>query len=359
MGAPKFLVVRLTAIGDVIHALPAVMDLRSSFPEAEIDWLVETTAAPLIRNSQIVSRVIEISTRRWRERMLAPATLRQIGGTITALRRARYDWAVDFQGLWKSGLLARLSGAREVIGFHSSDLREPSARVLYSRQAGPARGMHRIERNRNLLKIAGLHPSGPARYPATLWTEEDSRNVEKLSRELDPSLVVINPGAAWPTKLWRASRFGQLARRIHQEFGHQIVCTFGPGEESLVRAVEMHAKPSPVVPLKLSISEFACFVRRARMFIGGDTGPMHIAAAFQVPILSVFGPTSVPSTGPYQTPQKVVQHILPCSHCYRRSCWHHSCMKIETDEVWSGFLELEGRLNSSRSQPVHNLAGLE
>ncbi|HEV8129998.1 MAG TPA: lipopolysaccharide heptosyltransferase I [Acidobacteriota bacterium] len=346
MNGSRFLIVKLSAIGDVVHTLPALMDLRLQYPESEIDWLVEPSAAPLLRNSGELQRVIEVSTREWRRTPFSLATLRNVAGIIADLRRRRYQAALDFQGLWKSGVLARSSGAAQVFGINSEDLRESSARVLYHRQAKAAGRVHRIERNRAMLKLLGIPPSGPARYPEKLWNDADRLRVESLLENLPEDFVIVNPGGGWATKLWPPERFGELARCIHDRYGYGVVCTWGPGEEALVEQLKTHASPAPIFAIALSISEFACFVRSCRLFIGGDTGPMHIAAAYGVPVFSIFGPTTVEKNGPYQTRHHVVQHLLPCSHCYLRSCWHHSCMRyLETNEVWQAFQEFDTKIS--------------
>ncbi|MBI3940767.1 MAG: lipopolysaccharide heptosyltransferase I [Acidobacteria bacterium] len=353
MTARRILMVRLSALGDVVHTLPALIDLRAAFPESEIDWLVEPAAAPLLRNSGALNQVIEISTRAWRHRPLSPATWKEIAGTFRRLRERHYDIALDFQGLWKSASLARASGAREILGIGTADLRESSAHIFYHRQAPAAGNVHRIERNRALLLLLGISPSGPARYPERFWSEADQRRVESLLRALPGDFVVLNPGAGWATKIWPAERFGQLARRIHESYDYALVCTWGPGEQRLAETVRTHARPAPIFLLAVSITEFAYLVHRARMFIGGDTGPMHIAAACGVPVFSIFGPTTVGQNGPYQTQSRVVQRLLPCSHCYRRTCWHHSCMNhLDLSEVWEAFRQFEQRVGRSLTSSV-------
>jgi len=351
MSAHRFLIVKLSAIGDVVHTLPALMDLRSHFPDSEIDWIVEPGAAQLLRNSGMLARVIEVSTQNWRRAPISATTLKEIVGTIRALRGRRYHVALDFQGLSKSALLARFSGAAEALGISTSDLRDPFARIFYARQAKPAGLIHRIERNRSLLNLLGIFPSGPAVYPDKLWSEQDQQRVQSILETIPQNFVVVNPGGGWATKLWPAMRFGELARFIHDYYGYGTVCTWGPGEEPLVETLQKHARPVPVVPVALSISEFACFVRYSHMFVGGDTGPMHIAAAYGVPIFSIFGPTTVERNGPYQTQHRVVQHLLPCSHCYLRTCWHHSCMRyLETGEVWRALQQFEQKLSADISR---------
>ena len=349
MSAPRFLIVRLSAIGDVIHTLPALMDLRSAFPESEVDWLVEPACAALLENSGAVDRVIAVPTKEWRKAPLSAATWKDAAGTIRQLRRRRYTAALDFQGLLKSAAAARLSGASEVLGIGSTDLRESSAQIFYDRQAAPAGNVHRIETNRALLSLLGVSRAGPARYPAKLWSQADELRVSSLLQAIPEDFVVLNPGAGWKTKRWPADRYGELARRIHARSGHAVVCTWGPGEENLLADLQRAASPAPIAPLRLSITEFACLIRHARMFVGGDTGPMHIAAAYRVPILTIFGPTTVEQNGPYQAPHAVAQHILSCSHCYLRTCWHHSCMQfLETDRVWKAFERFDREIGNRK-----------
>ena len=230
MRARRFLIVRLSAIGDVIHTLPALMDLRSAFPGSQVDWLVEPASAGLLRNSNALDRVIEISTRGWRSAPFSPATWKDILETVRLLRQRRYEAAFDFQGLLKSAWLARASGAEQVFGANTEDLRERSARLFYHRQAPASGNVHRIERYRGILSLLGLRPSGPACYPDRLWGPEEERSVEIHLKNIPGDFVIVNPGAGWPTKIWPPDRLGQLARLIHRHYGHSLVCTWGPGE---------------------------------------------------------------------------------------------------------------------------------
>ena len=201
-----FLVVRLSATGDVVHALPALMELRAAYPDGQIDWLAEPASAPMLRHSGAVDQVIEVATGRWRRRPFSPATWKELATTVRLLRGRRYDVALDLQGLWKSAFPARISGAREVAGMATADLREPSARIMYDRQAEPAGRMHQVERNRKLLSLLGVTSTGPARYPERLWSPADQARADAIRSALPEKFVVLHPGAGWATKVWAPER---------------------------------------------------------------------------------------------------------------------------------------------------------
>jgi lipopolysaccharide heptosyltransferase I len=335
-GPARLLLIRLSSLGDILHAVPAANALRAAWPQARIDWLVEERMRFLLDAVPGVDRVISIDTRAARGRPLAPAW-RALAATVASLRRERYDVAIDFQGLIKTGLLALLCGARQRIGFSKRGVRERPASWFYTRTVDPPVGEMHVARLNLLLAEAAGAPRVPAAEPLRidLAAGPKSAGGQPRGAEQLSELVVINPGGGWPTKRWSPRRYGELAHRIQSELGLRTVVTIAPGEDSLYREIARHVEPPPE-RLEVPFLGLIPIVRGARLFISGDTGPMHLASALGTPVVAIFGPTSPVRNGPLGTDDETVVHRLHCSFCYGRSCpTQNECMDIPVDEVFA------------------------
>jgi heptosyltransferase I len=355
---PRVLVVRLGAMGDVIHALPAVAMLRRLLPGARIGWVIEQRwqellcapgtdlAGPPTPGRPLVDEIHRVDTRAWRKRPFSSGVRQDFLSTIGHLRACHYATALDLQGAIKSALLARLSGAGLVVGFRQP--RETLARCLYDKQV-EARGAHVIDQNLELaqawLEQAGLtctpangttqppavdskravaffgygpgdgllprHAASEARIDSIL----QSLGLGPVSRSgpipasgpgtVKVPLAILNPGAGWAAKQWAPARYGELAVELARR-GLRPVVNYGPGEETL--AAEVAAASQGIAqPLYTSLSEFIGLARRALLFVGGDTGPMHLAALLGVKTVALFGPTDPARNGPYWTDTRTLR----------------------------------------------------
>ena len=332
-GTPRSLVVlKLSAIGDTVHAVPAVAALREAFPAATLAWCVEKRCAALVRCLPLVDVVLEMDTRSWRR----ARRLRGEGGLfpfLKKLRALRPDAAVDFQGLLKSAATARLSGAPVRVGWSRPFLREKAAALLYNRKVDGLTGeAHVIDQCSALLRAFGI--SGvPRRFPY-VFPPEAERRVDGLLAPLGQApFVVLNPGGGWPTKRWAPGRFGELAARARRELGLPAVVTIGPGERDLADAVA--AVDPSVLVLETGLVELAVLSRRAAAFVAGDTGPLHIACAAGARALGLFGPTRAWRNGPFSPGSLSVSLDTPCAGCHRRSCPKGQCMDIPVPDVYN------------------------
>ncbi|MGZ4787203.1 MAG: lipopolysaccharide heptosyltransferase I [Terriglobales bacterium] len=309
MSAPKrILVVRLGAMGDIIHAIPAVALLRSFFPGCEVGWVLEkrwsellrsrVDAEPLSDQQPLIDFVHEVDTRRWRRELLSAETRREFRSAIHEIRSRKYDVAVDFQGAIKSAVVAKLSGAPQRIGF--ADPWEKPASLLYTLEVHSDK-VHVVQRNFDLLSALATGDSERGMFTLVLPIDPAAVAVERKLAELKLSapFVVLNPGAGWGAKQWPADRFAEVACTL-TEMGIRSLINFGPGEESLARDVERNSGGNAVAA-QFTISELISVISRASIFIGGDTGPLHLAALCQVPVVALFGPTDPARTGPYGT----------------------------------------------------------
>ena len=308
MSAPNsILIVRLGAMGDIIHAMPAVFVLRGLFPDAQFGWIVESRWSELLRSrpdakprseeQPLVDFVHLVDTRKWRKHLLARENRKAMTAALREVREMKYDAAVDFQGAIKSAAVAKLSGAPKRYGF--ADPWEKGASLLYTEKAR-ATGTHVVERNFGLaMRLKpGEWQEG---FSAQLLPAGNIDWLEKKLREVGLScpFAILNPGAGWGAKQWPADRYAEVARALGKD-GIRSLVNFGPGEESLAKVVEEQSEGFAIAA-QFTISQLIAVTRRAALFIGGDTGPLHLAAALKIPVVALFGPTDPARTGPYGT----------------------------------------------------------
>ena len=323
------LIVRLSALGDIVHAIPAAAALRRAYPDAHIDWLLDARHRALADLVTVIDRVITI------ERSSPSAWMHVLG----TLRRQRYDVALDFQGLLKSAVLARGSGATRVAGFALGHLRERMARPFYTITV-EGEGGHAIAKNLRLLQTLGIDDSR-IEFPIGAV---DSPALETLTAMVnDGPFAVINPGAAWPNKRWPAERYGSLATSIRNRVGLTPVVLWGPGEESLAQAVVAASAGTAVLAPPTTIRDIVAVARAADLFIAGDTGPLHIAMAVGTPTVSLFGPTNPARNGPFAPGDEVVSRAEQC-HCHIDRQCRHSKWCLDDVQVGEVAAAVERRL---------------
>jgi lipopolysaccharide heptosyltransferase I len=318
----RLLVVRLGSLGDLIHTLPAVAALRRAFPALEIDWLVEPPHRPLLDLVPVLSSVIVLPAR----------TARGWLEARRMLRAREYDVAADFQGLIKSAALARLSGAARVVGFARPALREPAAASFYTQAIEVGEGRHVIDKNLRLAAALGAAP-GPLEFPLAAV---ESAALDDVRARLAPVFALINPGAAWPNKRWPPERFGAVAAHVRRRHGLSSVVLWGPGERDAAEAAAAASEGAATVAPETALPDLLALSRAARLMVSGDTGPLHIAAACGVPVVSLFGPTNPARNGPWSPADVAITRYDGCPCHYQRRCRQpgHWCLEtISTAEV--------------------------
>lgn len=299
----RILVVRLGALGDVVHTVPAVAALAAALPEARIDWLVDRRHAPVLELFALPVRRVPVDpSGSWRETVRA----------VRALRAEDYDVALDFQGLLKSALLARFSGARRAIGFARAALREPLAAAFYTEAVPVPRAGHVIHKNLALLSALGLSQR------EVLMPLADDVRLAFAGAGVRP--VVLNPGAGWPNKRWPPERFGELAASLARDRGLPTVVTWGPGERDLAQAVVAASDGAATIAPETSIRDLVTLLGRARLVVSGDTGPIHLAAAAACPIVGIYGPTDPARNGPWSPADISVSRFDACACHHKRRC---------------------------------------
>ncbi|MEP7273925.1 MAG: glycosyltransferase family 9 protein [Acidobacteriota bacterium] len=336
----RILIVKLGAIGDLVHTLPALAALRQAHPSAYLAWAVERgAAAQLLHGNPYLDELIELDLQGWRRSLTTGRTRGEIGSVIAHLRQARFEVSIDFQGLLKSALVPWLARVPRRFGFAFDSLREPASGLLLTERVAVNDDDHVIRKNLRLVEAAGCDISSEYQFPIQADTE-DRRYVEEQVREEDGDFAILNPGGGWATKLWDPQRFAHIADHLWQHKGVRSIITYGPGERGLADQINGLCRTGETVVLKTSLKQFFLLARRARLFVGGDTGPMHIAAAAGTPIVALFGPTSSRRNGPFEPADIVIERgDLECRvDCYRRRCDHCSCMDLPTEMVWRGIV---------------------
>jgi len=351
----SLLIVRLSAMGDIIHTLPAAAALRQAFPNATLGWLVEERWAELLctlrhprsgpRNSQrpLVDRVHAVNTAEWRHAMFSFNTWQQIAVGLSHLRGTRYDAAIDFQGAIRSALLSRWSGAPIIYG--ATQPRENAASMFYTRKALTA-GTHVVEQ---ALSLAGAIVSVPPTTELQVELPVDPDAESKIAAEgiAARDFAILNPGAGWGAKRWPAERYGEVAKELAKD-GLRSLVNYGPGEEELAVAVEA-ASDGAAQKVACSVSELISITRRARLFIGGDTGPMHMAAALKIPVVAIFGPTNPARNGPFGTRSIVLRSTSSVTDHTRHREPEQGLLEINSTEVVAAARELLRVPHSSRT----------
>jgi heptosyltransferase-1 len=362
-------------MGDVIHTLPAAATLRRAFPDAQIGWVVEERWAELLcakgtarsgprsPSRPFVDFVHVVNTKSWRKAPLSTETRRQLSAALSEVRERKYEVAIDFQGAIKSALLARLSDAGTVFG--AQQPRESPAKIFYARRIETA-GTHVVEQYESLAQavMREFAPAASRSNPslgAGVQAREGSKNrvgtgaharpVEQSStfalphdpaaetalsdklQNIGERFVILNPGAGWGAKQWPAERYGEVARALAQH-GFATIVNFGPGEEELADAAA-RASGGVARPLRCSLAELVALTRRASLFIGGDTGPLHLATALGIPVVAIFGPTDPSRNGPYGGKSIVLRNPASQTSLSHTSAPDPGLMQIRAEDVLS------------------------
>ena len=336
----RLLIVRLSAMGDVIHTLPAAQALRAAFPQAMIGWLIEERWVELLcapgaprrgpRSAQrpLADWIHTVSLTGWRKSLFTISTAQQIAKVWNDVRAAHYDIAVDLQGAIRSAVLARWSGARVTYG--AAEPRESPASLWYTRPA-IARGAHVIEQNLSVAEAVAQRKMKMPRveFPQSIAAEQ--RIERRLMEAGTGEFAILNPGAGWGAKRWPAERYGKVAKALARD-GLRSILNCGPGEDDLACEAEA-ASEGAAKPMKCSITELIALTRRAKLFVGGDTGPLHLAAALQVPVVAIFGPTDPARNGPYGARSIVLRNPESPTTLARRSAPDEGMLEISADAV--------------------------
>jgi 3-deoxy-D-manno-octulosonic-acid transferase/heptosyltransferase-1 len=340
----NILIVKLSAIGDVIHALPSLTALRKLYPDAHITWVIEGAAADLIIGHPDLDRVLVSGRKAWLEDLRwgkiwqASHSLRMF---VRQLRDRHYDIVIDFHGLFKSAVIVALSGGERKIGYGS--IQELSG-LFYNERIPEDMYKHAVDRYLDFIRY--LNGNAELPDPVQFRIPVDSANRRRVKALLtehgldsNQPFVAVNPLALWETKLWSEEKFAQLSDRIIHELGIPVVLTGARSEDTGTILRKMRHVPADL-GAKTSLRDLAALYERASVLVTTDSGPMHIAAAMGTPVIALFGPTDPRRTGPYGEGHMVIRKDLACSPCFKKECPTRECLEaIRVEEVFAAVKE--------------------
>ena len=331
----KYLIVRTSAIGDVVHTLPVLSLLRKFDPGCEIHWVVKPQPAKLLSDNPLLSKIFILK--------------KNYFSLIRQLRKFRYKAVFDFQGLYRSAFLTRAVRAENYVGFSKSEIREKGAQFFYSRRITPdAHNSHVIFRGISVVcqyfnedsKTFSESDSWQFEIPTDFVAEHFI--LKKLKDFENKKIVVLNPGAGWGNKQLAPSHFGQLADILHEKFKDSaFIVSIAPGEEEIGKQVVESAQNADISLFNIDLLQLTELIRKADLFIAGDTGPMQISAALGTPTLAIFGPTNPLRNGPFSKADMsciAINKELDCLNCHKRKCPKYEafpppCMLIEPEKI--------------------------
>lgn len=333
------LILRLSAMGDILHALPAVTALRQAHPAWHIGWAIEPRWKPLLvagdadargPRMPLVDRIHIVPARKWARSPFSPKTLREVRRTRRELREEKYDVCVDLQGAFRSALIGRWARAQRLIGEDAP--RERIARWFFTERV-KTRGVHVIEQATEVVNAV----AGDA-LPIVLPLLPTDPGAERKAGSIAAPFVLMNPGAGWGAKRWPAERYAAVAKAL-RDSGYRALLNVGPGEETLADEIAS-ASNGAAMPLRSSLAELIAVTRCAALVIGGDTGPVHLASALNRPVIGIFGPTDPARNGPFGGSFRVLRHPESRRDHTRHAAPESGLLTITPDAVIDGAMEL-------------------
>jgi lipopolysaccharide heptosyltransferase I len=322
-GGERYLVVRLTALGDILHTLPAVAALRAAHQNARIDWVVDRKWAPVLESSPAINEII-------------PFDRGSLLGAVTCARRLRenkYTCAIDFQGLYKSSVLAMLSAAPRRIGFERGWARESGASLLYTERITPV-GRHVAELNYSLAEKAGASRPTKPQYPLRVPSGGAASVRARLAESGITEYIVVGPGGSWRAKCWPSERYGHFCREFEKKYHIPAILLCAPGEESIAEEARSAAHPAAPIVMVTTLEELMGLLAHALCVIAADSGPLHLAAALGAPVVGLYGPTDPARNGPFVPGAVIVSEARPEEISYkRRATYSPAMLRISVEQV--------------------------
>lgn len=349
MEGKKFLVLRLSAVGDVIRTLPAVKALKEYYPSSSITWVSEEPSMSILEGQPEINEVILFPRRRWTEYIKSIKglirILFEIYHFILTLRKKKFDIVLDFHGILKSGLISFISGAPVRIGFNRRSVKELNFVFSNLKVKADGKGISRIKRNFLLLEPLGLKINHyhPNLYIPPKEKEYIESFFNSLNIEIKRPLISIHPGSSSKTKYkrWSKENYSKLSDRLVRELNATIIFTWGENELGWVEEIRKEMEePSILAPKTDTLIKLAEIFRRSDLYIGGDTGPMHIASMVGTPVVVIYGPTDPIINEPIGYHKKVRKEV-GCNPCRNRSCKDLICLKnIKVEDVFNAAKEV-------------------
>lgn len=313
----RILIIKLGAIGDVIHSLPVLSTLRACLPKVHLSWAVEEKAAPVLKGNPDLDELILLE----RKRLGGPSAFHYFPRWFRILRAKRFDCTLDLHNLFKTGIIAYASGAPLRVGFWK--FREGNF-IFMNRWVRPLlQYRHAVEKYLSLLEPLGIHEAQWVRCFPLTWSSNDEERIEQFWAQQglaqNERVIAINPGAHWPSKRWMPERYAKVADQLVKQRGMRALILWGPGERPIAKAVASAMTEKAVIAPEITLKQLMALIRHCRLLISGDSGPLHIAAALGIPTVALFGPSDPKRNGPYGEGHAVVQSsVPPATHWQRK-----------------------------------------
>ena len=326
----KILLVKPSALGDIIHTLPVLAALHDNFPEAEIHWVVAKGLHQVLENHPMIKKLWIIDKNKWKKLEHAKGTIQELTQLKKGLQQENFDVVIDLQGLLRTGLIAKATGCRNIIGFRQA--REGAAMFYTEKVDVEWEGIHAVDRYLKLLEPLGCEIR-KVEFPFAPF----EKNIPLL-QELPDKYAVIAPSAGKEANRWPAERFGQLAAKLDIP----SVIISAPADAPVAEETLANSAGNAVsIAGRTSIMELAAVIKKAEFLISNDTGPMHIAAALNVPVFAIFGPANPVRTGPYGDIHTIILNKVPCAPCYaKKRCAKWTCLdKLTVNMVYEAISE--------------------
>ena len=328
----KLLLIKPSALGDIVHTLPFLAAVKKTYPECEVHWLVAKGLHTFLEGHPLIHRLWLFDKQRWKKAANMGRTMGELKGLWQGLRREKFDVSVDLSGLLRSGLLTWAGGAKRRLGFSDSNEGSP---LFYNEKIPGGNAIHAIDRYLKLASLLGCD-TGEVVYPFAPYEAQPP-----ICKELPEKYAVFAPSAGKEANRWPAERFGQLAGRLNIP----VVVIAGKAEEDVARqAVQASGGRAISIAGRTNLKELVAVIEKATFFVTNDTGPMHIAAAKKVPVFAIFGPANPIRTGPYGDIHTVIREELDCAPCYRwKPCDDWQCMEnISVERVYDAICQSFG-----------------
>ncbi len=311
----KILIIKPSSLGDVVHSLPFLNAIKTYFPKAEIHWVIAKGLEGLFENHPMINKVWIINKDEWKKIKNAKGTIKELNMLSRELKKEKFDLVVDLQGLLRSGMITAATGASIRIGF--KEAREGS-RFFYTHKVAGGKDVHAVDR---YLKIAGFLGCDLSNitFPFPLYKQSAS-----FYLPIAENYSVIVPGARWMTKRWPSEKFGKLSSLLPLK---SIIVGSSSDNDIANDIVSLSDGKAVSLAGKTTLKELIEIIKGARFVVSNDSGPMHIAAALGIPVISIFGPTDPLRTGPYGEGHTIIKEDIPCAPCFRKTCNDMKCMK--------------------------------
>ena len=325
----RILIIKPSALGDIVHSLPFLSAIKHKFPEAKIDWVVAHGLHTFLENHPMINKLWVIKKDEWKKIGRLKTTVKEIKKLTSGLKKARYDVSIDLSGLLRSGLITFFSCAAVKIGFENSDEGSP---LFYTHKIYGDMNIHAIDRYLSIAEYMGCDIRN-IHYPFAPYDPDP-----EILRDLPEEFVIMSPSAGKPANRWQAEKFGELASRLDIP---TIVIASAAEKDIADQTIEWSKGKAISLAGKTNLKELIALISRAKFFVCNDTGPMHIAAALDIPVFAIFGPANPVRTGPYGKIHTVLQKDMDCIPCYaKQPCSHFKCMKdLSVSEVFDAINE--------------------